>query len=237
MIIGDLNARTGNLDDTILPDKYDEVFNISTNHTHKRNSQDKEINHRGSELLELCKALDINIINGRTTGDLFGSYTMFNWNGSSVVDYLLSSGNISHKVLSFKVGEFTPWLSDHCPIYSTIELSKDVGVNCPLTPKKKAPLRFVWSETGKRDYLNMLNSPEYSKTLENALNLDYGDPNSVVNYVSDLLISVAKKAKVKTTKKKEQKNPPWFDRKCSKMKQNIKSLGKNSEAIKDDLSI
>ena len=125
IINGDLNARTGNSPDTITSDKYDEEFNICVNdNTLKRNSQDKKVNQRGNELLDLCKSLDLNIVNGRKTGDPFGKYTCFNWNGSSVVDYLLTSDSLFPQVSSFKVGEFLPWLSDHCPLYSTLELHK-----------------------------------------------------------------------------------------------------------------
>ena len=224
---GDFNARTGNLHDTIPPDKYEE-FNIPTgNYRPNRNSQDKKTNTRGNEILDLCKSFDINIINGRKTGDPFGKYTCFNWNGSSVVDYLLTSDSIFNQISSFKVGEFTPWLSDHCPIYSTLEIRKGMKNNCPKTPKVNAPKRFVWSEYGKQNFLNMLNTSEYSQKLSSALELDYGDPNNVVNYVSDMLISAAEKAKIIFFFKKEQVNPPWFDTECSKVKRDMRTMEKN----------
>ena len=52
---------------------------------------------------------DYLIMNGRTIGDLFGKCTSHQWNGSSVVDYFLTPNNFA-------------WLSDHCPIYTTIVL-------------------------------------------------------------------------------------------------------------------
>ena len=51
MINGDLNAKTGNLDDTISPDKSDEGFDIAIEHPpQKRNSEDSAVNPRG----EIC---------------------------------------------------------------------------------------------------------------------------------------------------------------------------------------
>ena len=128
MIQGDLNAKTGILEDTISPDKSDELFELSLNKPPPmRNSQDSAVNFRGNELVDMCKSLDLNIVNGRKTGDLFGSYTCFQWNGSSVVDYLIVSSSVFQNVPLFKVGEFTPWLSDHCPTYFSLELDQDIG--------------------------------------------------------------------------------------------------------------
>ena len=80
MMNGDLNAKTGNLDDTITPDKSDKGFGITVGlPPHKRNSQDNVVNACGSEMLDMCKSLDLNIVNGRKTGDLFGNYTCIKW--------------------------------------------------------------------------------------------------------------------------------------------------------------
>ena len=50
---GDLNAKTGNLDDNIQPDKYDKNFYIkSGTNSPKRNSEDKAVNERGKNLIE-----------------------------------------------------------------------------------------------------------------------------------------------------------------------------------------
>ena len=227
IINGDLNARTGGLDDTISPDKYDEVFNIiNICNIQKRNSEDKIVNQRGNELLDLCKSFDINIANGRKNGDLFGKYTCFKWNGSSVVDYLLASNPLFDQISSFKVGKFTPWFSDHSPIYSTLDLRTGIAETSPEIPKEKAPKRFVWSEAGKQKFLNMLNSHEFSRKLDNVVDLDYEDPNNVVNCVSDVLINAAEKANIKTTKKNDLENPPWFDTECENTKQNMALLGR-----------
>ena len=75
IIIGDLNARTGKLDDTINPDKSDIEFDISIpTPPPNRNSRDTVTDRRGLDLLELCKSVDLRIVNGRKTGDHFGDF-------------------------------------------------------------------------------------------------------------------------------------------------------------------
>ena len=99
MIVGDFNAKTGSLDDTIPPDKSDELFDLVLDEPPpKRNSQDDAVNPRGNDLLDMCRSLDLNIVNGRKTGDLFGKYTCFQWNGNSLVDYLITSSSVFKKI-------------------------------------------------------------------------------------------------------------------------------------------
>ena len=75
LVQGDLNARTGNLIDFIEYDKSDEEFGIETGGHHpKRNSEDKIVNSRGKELVDICKYNDMLILNGRKIGDLYGNY-------------------------------------------------------------------------------------------------------------------------------------------------------------------
>ena len=90
-----------------MGNEYDDVPN--------RNSEDKvPADHRGKELLELCKSLQLVILNGRKIGDLFGKFTSLQWNGNSVVDYVLVSKSIYSSITYFQIGNFIPWLSDHC---------------------------------------------------------------------------------------------------------------------------
>ena len=224
MINSDLNAKTSNLDDTIMPDKYDEQFDITINEPPpKRNSQDNTTNARGNELLDMCKSLDLNIINGRKTGDLFGNYTCIKWNGNSVVDYLLTSASLFQKISVFKVGDFIPWLSDHCSIHFTLELHNNIEKETPDPPKGVPPKQFVWSETGKQKNSNMIKSTEFKNKLDEGLQLDT-HPKNFVNYISEVLIEAAEKAKIKTRTEKGHEAPPWFDKPCKKLKDDIKTL-------------
>ena len=107
-----MNVRTGNHPDFITNDKYDEVFSIEISDDNiYRNSEDKVTCERGALLLDLCKSLDFRITNGRKPGHIFGKYTSIQWNGGSVVDYVMTSLTAFRKITEFKVGKFYPWLS------------------------------------------------------------------------------------------------------------------------------
>ena len=175
----------------------------------------------------MCKSLNLNIVNGRKCGDLFGNYTCIKWNGNSVVDYLLTSAPLFAKISYFRVGEFLPWLSDHCPVHYTLELhNKKTSRAQPPLPKNKAPKQFVWTSKGKQKYLNMLKTEFFQSKLESSLRLGHMDPNGAVDSITKVLIDVAKKTKIKTTSKKGQEDPPWFDDSCRKLKEDVKLLGR-----------
>ena len=106
IIQGDLNARTAVERDCVENDKY-----------RARSSQDKVLDAKGKELLDLCKSNELCIINGRKTGDIIGNFTSFQPTGNSVIDYGIVSQSLFDSVCSFKVGNFQPWLSDHCPFF------------------------------------------------------------------------------------------------------------------------
>ena len=114
---GDFNARINTENDTIDPDKYDEQLGLSFTAIPARNSEDTgETNIRGTEFLNMCKALNMTILNGRKSGDLFGKYTSIHWNGRAVVDFGVVPVDSYEEVLSFTVGCYAPFISDHCPI-------------------------------------------------------------------------------------------------------------------------
>ena len=76
---GDFNARCSNLQDTVTFNKYfsenSYIIDIPTNSDPdipRRSSSDTVNNTRGKKLIDLCIMSDLNIVNGRKGGDLFG---------------------------------------------------------------------------------------------------------------------------------------------------------------------
>ena len=126
-LMGDFNARTGQLSDNIRIDDHDDLIandlffdnddnsvtdcSLST----PRVNSDKHINNRGRRLIELCRSLNLIIMNGRYGKDSqVGKKTCKN---SSTVDYVIISAHCIESVSDFAVMDFEPLFSDiHCPI-------------------------------------------------------------------------------------------------------------------------
>ena len=163
-----------------------------------RNSKNIEVNQRGRDVLDSCKSLDLRIVNGRKTGDPFGDFTCIKYNGNSLVDYLITSPSTFENLSYFKIGNFLPWFSDHCPLLYTLEV-RNGQHNDNISnkdPKIKAPKQFMWTDDSKENFLACLNSPNVKLKLDQSIEVDHSDPNLLVNYVSDIIIDTAKMAKV-----------------------------------------
>ena len=118
---GDFNARTGNLQEYVLfdDDKYIDVpvdYFIDESEIIRYSQNEGNINTRGRALIDVCTGNNLRILNGRITGDLSGKKTCYKYNGSSVVDYIISDKNILPKVQFLKVNPLLPDISDHCQI-------------------------------------------------------------------------------------------------------------------------
>ena len=95
LLSGDFNARTNNAADfvSLSDDAGGQCDTIPP--TKQRNSEDGKLCcKRGKDMLQVCKYLDLLILNGRKKGDMFGKMTCFRWNGCSVVDYGLCSKDL-----------------------------------------------------------------------------------------------------------------------------------------------
>ncbi|KAI4885658.1 hypothetical protein NFI96_003646 [Prochilodus magdalenae] len=118
LLCGDFNARTGSKLDYIDPQGNKHVFGQSslylTPTLRSRNNLDRTTNKSGKELVQLCRALGLYMLNGRVRGDSFGRFTYCSALGASVVDYAITDMDPS-SFNAFTVRQQTP-LSDHSQI-------------------------------------------------------------------------------------------------------------------------
>ena len=229
LLQGDFNGRIGVEQDFVGYDKSDEELGIQNlDNQRGRNSEDKKINSRGKDLLDICKVNDLLVVNGRTTGDIFGKFTSHNWNGSSVVDCCIASNSILDNITNFNVGPYIPWLSDHCLISSTLffgnaSLREEIE---QMNPKDLHP-GWIWNETDRENYCESL-SLDYFKekfgALENSPDIT---PNELAKEIKLLLMENTKTARVREKKKmkNEPLSDPWFDTECKMKKENLNNIG------------
>ncbi len=128
ILMGDINARTGNSFDYIKDD-CDKGIDIDWYRPDfmsvDRTSEDRmKPCTRGNKLLQLCKSARLRILNGRTIGDACGLFTCFKENGNSVIDYMLTNEENVKNIAYFQVGNFDGSISDHCFISSAIRINQ-----------------------------------------------------------------------------------------------------------------
>ena len=105
LICGDFNARTCGLDDFIQNDDVNNNINecpVPSDYAVDTPLRRKQLDHvhniHGNLLVNICKDLQLRILNGRFLGDSLGYYTFYNSNGQSTVDYMLASQSVFYNV-------------------------------------------------------------------------------------------------------------------------------------------
>ena len=232
LICGDLNARTGqnepdfilNDDSTYIPlsENYIQDTNLQC-----RNSQDKVIDKRGRDLLDFCVESQMRILNGRSFGDMQGMYTSYNYNGNSVVDYMIASESLISQVLYFNVSLNKPRLSDHsqigCKILANFSM-RDESV--PLLP---FPVKYKWSEASSGRFKDALCSCSIKQKILDLENLDANSStDTLIGKLENIIIATADISLRKKCKKKSKKRhtpKKWYDYELYNMRRKLDQKG------------
>ena len=115
LVCADFDARTGVEPDFIDPQGRAHVFRLSPLHlsptTTTRSDLDCVVNNSGKDLVHLCRAIGLYMLNGRIPGDSLGRFTFTSALGKSVVDYVITDMDPSY-FSAFTVRRQTPF-SDH----------------------------------------------------------------------------------------------------------------------------
>ena len=102
LIMGPLNGGTHTKEDFVKDsfDKHSPVSNplyIKDDILSKENMDTKPVDEQGKKIIELCKISSCRILNGRTRGDTFGTFTRYPSNirdQPSVIDYSICSSDM-----------------------------------------------------------------------------------------------------------------------------------------------
>lgn len=215
---GDLNSRIGSKADFIQFDRNIEANDVITVDTFlPRSTQDGSTNRFGDSLLDLCKATNQRIVNGRWPGDR-GNFTCVTYNGASVVDYLLTSQNNFDLIANFAVKEFTTY-SNHAPISFSFKInSKFSNDSCRYKEKSYYKFDDRYRELFTLDLTNNIQS------LLNILNTEIsgdGDVDTLTSMFTDFLCTHGDKYFKRSSHETSnicyqvrKKNEEWFDHVC-----------------------
>jgi len=117
------------------------------------------MNKRGKEVLQMCKALGLYIVNGRTQGDSLGRFIYYSVLGNSVIDYAIT---------------------DICPKSINV---LTVLAQCPISDHNQITLYLKKVETHTLKHTpndNLLPLPKHYKRTEKSL-IDYTNAFSNTN--------------------------------------------------------
>ena len=230
IIQGDFNARTANTKDFVEYDKHDKLSEIDCVEFFDippRCSEDKIQNVNGKELLELCKAYNLCIMNGRKTGDHIGNFTSFQPGGNSVIDYAVVSQSLFQNVLTFNVGEFYPWISDHCAIHLNIDIKENLDdETLDASSTTPVPTTWHWDDESAEKLENFLKGNEAKDLIDQISRSSDGE--KMACDISSLLTYAADSCELKRRKqgpKMKHGNSPWFDKECIDLKNSIREIG------------
>ena len=215
LIQGDLNARTASDRDFVEFIENDPILGGKGESQVNRNSEDKHKNPRGEELLDLCKLNNLKIANGRKPGDLFGKYTCHNWNGSSVVDYSLYSECLDSTITHCTVGNYIPWLSDHCIVHTNFVCgSNSYSRGEETVIQEDIHPGFVWNEESINSYKKSLRKLCNEVKIKALLHTHISNPSILAGEIRDILWRNTELSDLRKRKQEEAltKSEPWFDK-------------------------
>ena len=106
------------------------------------------------------------VVNGRKLGDTFGRSTCFQWNGTSVVDYLLAQKHTFDMINYLEIQALKPSLSDHCALTFSLEIANS-SLEQDKTKLYSLPGKYKWDVEA-----NTLFTKELEKvTTQNGLHI------------------------------------------------------------------
>jgi len=213
LVAGDLNSRTGNLQDFITNDNvrftnFDDFYPADGFDT-KRSSLDTETNTFGETLLDLCCAMSIHMLNGRYD-DQNGEFTCLPSVGKSVVDYILMDSELHGNVKHFSIIPKTE--SDHLPVSCTLRGAHyDTVQDCD-----NKWTRYKWKEEKRDAYIARIHDNTGGNLIcEIDTCLKQGNVDSAIEKMKNLLTYAGEQMRVKPYTRKQ---PQWWDMDCDNMK-------------------
>lgn len=212
LLCGDFNARTGSKLDYVDPQGNKHVFGqcspYLTPALRIRNSLDHSVNKSGKELVHLCRALGLYMLNGRIRGDSLGRFTYCSALGASVVDYAITDMDPS-SFNAFTVRQQTP-LSDHNQINVYLKWSHQPKQTATESSKLYPVHRtYRWAPDSAEKFIHALQSVQISNKITNFINTNFENNKKSVNHavseINSILHIASSMAELQKNKRKAKK--------------------------------
>ncbi|KAI5703877.1 hypothetical protein M8J76_001061 [Diaphorina citri] len=215
---GDFNTRLGphQEDD-------DEIFE-HTLVSNERKSLDPVLNRRGKMISETMESQGLYVLNGRTSADTPGNFTLMNSNGKSSVDQIWTNVLNLPNVIDFLVLN-TEWCSpsDHFPIeLKLINLEENSNNTEEESGGGEKGIEILkWDENKKESYTDEIKT-EFLSQFEN--NEEPPDVKDMYETLKNIIYKIGKKIQViKVVKnKRKQRRNNWFNRECALKKRKLR---------------
>ena len=248
ILMGDLNSRTGDLQDfEDTAKKHMEYTAGRKTFPKRRKNQDKKTNNMGLKLIELCKTHDLQILNGRSIGDTTGSFSFYDKkHGASAIDLAIASDPIVKEVKTFTVNNPVEY-TQHCKI----ELRLNNILDIPIEEEKPYTWidlgnKYIWKEDSEAKFQDALKNPkvvalanECSQYLDAGL-VELASEKLVSMYIEaanlSLEVKKSQKRKENNTYKHKKKWKKWFDEDCRNQKNITRRLAILKHQQPDDPS-
>ena len=198
----------------------------------KRNNEDQICNAQGKNLLHLCIASKLRILNGRYVGDSLGYFTFLTANGCSSVDYYIVSESLLSSVLFFTTQDFN-FLSDHYQIKLIIKCNITQDNNNSMTNWRENK-GYRWTSESKLKIIEALSDENVKNkmiTLEikNFAEDQYGIDTATEElnlFFKDIANKSCKFIHVKKYSKEGKVRQKWSDNSVYEQKKSLNFLGK-----------
>ena len=237
LLVGDLNARTALELDYVDNDTDRFISPLASYPVDSppcpRSNQDEAINSRGRELIDLCIATRMRILNGRVPGDSLGFYTCHKYNGSSTVDYAIASDSLLKDIQYLHVNRDITDLSDHCMV------SVALGNFCFQISNREStltmdtiPAGFKWDKQSALLFQQALCGPETRRMLEGILNKTYDESKqgveAAVTEINNVILTAASSSlrPIKKSNRPNRPNKKWFGGNLVKLRREVAKLGR-----------
>jgi len=185
-----------------------------------RYSKDTCVSNEGRRLMGWINKMGWEILNGCTEGDWEGEFTYVGARGSSVIDYVITSENVSNRISSFRIGDRVD--SDHMPLELTLQMRKrNKQGRKTLTQEKRNEKEreiILWNQEAKELFAE---KAEELCRAECEARKEVETIEERWDRIKRIVHGAMVKKKIKI-KEKELGYKDWWNRRCTRGKRRLK---------------